>query len=162
MGNSGESGTGRDTFVAFLAAVLGALIGGVASFGGTILTSQSQAQVELSNERQQAYGTLLAEAEKYRLILIDTRYAVESANQVAYDEQRRRLWEQAGPLYAASARAHFVSDHPGEVSAVTSSFWATPDPLDVREYDLSQLDAALAKGTDSMANLLSAAREEIR
>lgn len=162
MGSSGESGTGHDARVTFLAAVAGALIGGAASFGGTILTSQSQAQQELSNERQEAYGDLLAEAEKYRLILIDTKNAVNSVDQVAYDEQRGRIWEQAGVLYAAAAKATFITDDVGAVGAVTSSFFATDEPLDVHDYDLGQLDAALMNGTESMRHLMDVAREEIR
>jgi hypothetical protein len=151
----------RTARLAFRAAILGALIGGVGSLGGVYLSNSVQRQSADHAQLATAYVDVLSEAEIYRRRLLDLKEAAKAGDQALYTKRRENLLNESIKLYSSVVRATLISDEDDALNDITHEFFATDEPVDHRNYDTSRVDEAVAKGTAAMENLQTVAAKDL-
>jgi hypothetical protein len=129
----------------------GALIGGVASFGGSYWTAhQVQSSAQVSAERS-AYVSFTARTYQYMDNLVQLE---RGANPALYATLRTNLNNQIGPLFSALALVQYVGSNTAgsaslRVGGALSSIYI---PVDESALDHAKLAAAIKEAQKFLSN----------
>jgi hypothetical protein len=161
MATTGDPGQRFAARIAFRGAVLGALIGGLGSFGGSYFTFQSQEEQKVREQLEATYVEVLGEANEYRYMLGDVADAVRQADQESYRDARARVHNQTPVLYAAAVRADIVSDRDSIISDLVTELFAPNLYIDVKDCDVDQIQKAIDASAGLMTDLNAAAEDDL-
>lgn len=146
----------------FLGAIFGALVGGVFSFGGTFLTSQTQSQ-QLENElRRSVYVNFISDADKYKLNLQTASWAVSEGDETTYRERWERSRQLIDELQQSMIEASLVTENREAIYAVTEEYYEYPLPYNMEDCDISKLREAGEAGADATDKLIAIAMNDIK
>ncbi len=160
MSDDSESGKGARTALA--GAILGALIGGMGSFGGAYFTQSGQEEQRRFDVERETYIELISQCDGFHRLLLDVRSAVRDKNQKQYGQLLPRLESAASSLYRAQAKADLVLDEPSRVNPAVRNLLAVRVSRVMEDTDVKALDETIEKSGSAIVDLIKTGREDVR
>ncbi len=160
MSDDSESGKGARTALA--GAILGALIGGIGSFGGAYFTQSSQEEQRTFDVERETYIDLISQCEGFHRLLLDVRSAKRDRNRKQYGQLISGLDSAASSLYRAQAKANLVLDDPSPVNSVVRDLLVVRVSRDMEDTDVKALDAIIENSGEATVVLVKLGREDVR
>lgn len=143
---------------ALFAALAGALIGGLFSFGGTFISIHSSQQSQRDEAIRQAFVDLFAKATQYNT---DRSELAETPR--SYAQIRRRLARQNGPMNAAIANVKLLTsgDAADRATDVQRALFSSVLPVDPARANRADIRKAVDEADIALKRFGEAARSEL-
>ena len=151
--------------IGLIGAIVGAVIGGVASVSGAYLTYSQQRDTHAADVKRATYVRLTTESQLYSLALTRLSEVAERKDQAAYTKERQRLFSSSQSLWAAEQNVYFVAaddNVSGKALAVIEEFFSAGYiPPTIEEFDADAVNKARDAGLKANEDFRAAARTDV-